>query len=135
MPRRSEASISLDRRTQPGESLTQVLVLDVRQRLGDLGRQHGIGSRWHHLLAMLEGSLAQGNSPDCLPTEETIDPLEDDAREMLYFERRRAFNAKHQGGGFRRLFAERAWPIDFKRLAMSGDLGSDDIPPARNDFG
>jgi hypothetical protein len=84
---------------------------------------------------MFKGSLAQRYSTDCLPAEETIDPLEDDGREMLYFERRRPFNAKDEGGRFRHLFTEGSWPIDFERLAMCGDLGSDDIPPARNNFG
>ena len=78
LPSRSGGSISLDRRTEPAERLTQILVLDVRESVGN-PRGRGVinfGRRRRFLAS--EGGLPNGNSADGLPTEEPIDPLDYD---------------------------------------------------------
>jgi A/G-specific adenine glycosylase len=115
--------------------LTQILVRDVWQGLGDAGGRRRIGTGGGWLLTTPQGSLSERKAPDGLPAEEPVDPLEDDGRQMLDFERRRTFNAKHQRRGFRRFLLCAAWPGDLERLAMSGNLRADDVRPAGDDLG
>ena len=79
--------------------------------------------------------MPQGEAADCLPTEETVDPLEDEGGQVLNLERRRALNPQHQRGGLRRFFAGLPRPVDLERLAVRGNLHSDNVGPARNDLG
>ena len=67
----------------------------------------GSGCAGGRCFAAPQRRLTQRNAADRLPAEEAVDPFEDDRRQMLDFERRRAFNPQHQGGGFGRLFADR----------------------------
>ena len=82
------------------------------------------------MLTAPERGLSQRNSADGLPTEEAVDPLEDYGGQMLDFECCRAFNPQNQSGGFRRVLAHRARPVDFEWLAVSSNLRSHDIGPA-----
>ena len=43
--------------------------------------------------------------------------------------------AEHQGAGFALLAVGRALPLDFDRLAARGNVGADDLGPARHQFG
>src|SRR5450759_1848512 len=141
LPRSRKGSLSLDGRTQAGERLAQVLVLDRRQAGGDTGGDLRIGRRWRgRRLAPAQRRLPQGDTADRLPAEEAVDPLQDHRRQMLNFERRRAFHPQHQGGRFRNAVVHVAgricaWPGDLHRLAMGGDFGACDIGPAGDDFG
>src|SRR5262249_56974790 len=69
-----------------------------------------------------------------LPAEEAIDPVKDDARQVLDLESRRALNSQDQGGRFRRSFGGPR-PVDLERLAVGRDLRPDDVRPARYDLG
>ena len=93
------------------------------------------GGRGDSALRCRSGAWRKRNAADGLPAEEAVDPFQNDRRQMLDFERRRAFDPQHQRGGFRRLVADGARPGDLERLAVGGDLGTDDIGPAGNDFG
>ena len=112
-----------------------MLVRDLWQRFGDAdGRcRIGVAGRW--LLAAPQRSLPERQAPDGLPAKEAVDPLENDGGQVLDFQCRRAFNAKHQRGGFRSFLPAGAWPGDFERFAVSGNFRADDVRPAGNNFG
>src|ERR1700692_226946 len=54
---------------------------------------------------------------------------------MLNLDRRRALDPQYQGAGFALLAVGRANPLDFDRLAARGNVGADDLGPARHQFG
>jgi hypothetical protein len=78
LPSRSVGSISLDRRTQPAQRLTQILILDVGESVGDPCSRRIINFGRLRRFPAPERGLSNGNSADGLPTEETIDPFEND---------------------------------------------------------
>ena len=55
--------------------------------------------------------------------------------EVLNFDCRRALDAQHQRARLARSRRRRARPLDLDRLAVRGDLGADDLRPARDQFG
>src|SRR5262245_27486595 len=134
LPSRAAASISLDRCPQPAERLTQIFVFYIRQSLGDFRCQKRIGSGRFRPLAVLEGGLAQGDAADRLPAEKPVYPLQNHGREVLDFECRGAFDPRHKSGGFPGVAGDRAGPVELERFAMGGDLGADNVGPARNDL-
>jgi len=75
LPSRSAGSISLDRRTQPAERLTQIVVLDVGESVGNLRGRSVIYFGCRRGFPAPERGLPNGNSADGLPTEESIDPF------------------------------------------------------------
>ena len=135
LPSHLRGSNSLDRRPQPAKRLPQVLVLDVRQAFGDARGRSRIRLWDRRTLATPQWGLPERNAPDGLPTEETIDPFEDDGGQMLDLERRGAFDPEHQRGGIRCFLSCDAWSGDLEGLAVSGNFSSDDIRPAGNDLG
>ena len=135
LPRRPRGSIPLDCRPEPGKRLPQVFILDVRQCRCDARRLGRIGLRRGWLLTAPEWGLSQCNPADGLPAEEPVHPFEDHGGEMLNFQGCRTLDPQDQRGWFRRFVACRARPVDFKRLAMGGDLRSDNVGPAKNDLG
>ena len=76
LPSRSAGSISLDRRTQPAECLTQILVLDVRQSVGNPRGRGVINFGRRRRFPAPERGLPNGNPADGLPTEKSIDPFD-----------------------------------------------------------
>jgi hypothetical protein len=54
---------------------------------------------------------------------------------VLDFERHRAFDAQHQGRGFRCVLVHAARPAHPHRLGVGGDLGADDLGPMGDDAG
>src|ERR1700688_4317082 len=54
---------------------------------------------------------------------------------MLNLNRRRALDPQYQRAGLALLAVGRANPLDFDRLAARGDIGADDLGPARHQFG
>ena len=46
------------------------------------------------------GAWRKRDAADRLPAEEAVDPFQDHRRQMLDFERRRAFHPQHQSGRF-----------------------------------
>jgi hypothetical protein len=78
LPSRSDGSISLDRRAQPAQRLTQIIILYVRESVGDPRSRCIIDFGRLRRFPASERGLSNGNSADGLPTEETIDPFEND---------------------------------------------------------
>ncbi len=76
LPSRSDGSISLDRRPQPTERLTQIVVLDVRESVGNPRGYGVINFGRRQRFPAPERGLPNGNSADGLPTEEPIDAFD-----------------------------------------------------------
>src|ERR1700728_1698335 len=79
--------------------------------------------------------LAQRDAGDGAPAQELVDPLADHVGGMLKLDRRRALDPQYQCAGLALLAVDRAYPLDFDRLAVRGNVGADDLGPARHQFG
>ncbi len=103
----------------------------MRLGRGGIGRRAAAGGARGR-----SGACRSRRPADRLPAEEAVDPLQDDAGQVLDFERGRAFDPQHQGaglGGLGRRAARGHWI--FTGSAVGGDLRPDDVGPARHQFG
>src|SRR5215472_15452500 len=86
-PAKAVRSRLLDGRPQPAERSAQIFVRDFRETSRDALGRFGIAGALRRLLATAKRSLPQPHSPDRLPAEEPVHPLEDHAGEVLDFDR------------------------------------------------
>ena len=95
--------------------------------------------------ASAEGGFGFGRAPsgawrkrdptDRLPAEEAIDPLQDQIRLVLHLDRRRSLDPQHERRGLGWLAVHSPPPLQLDRLGVSGNVGADDVRPARDQFG
>jgi hypothetical protein len=78
--------------------------------------------------------LPQPQSPDRLPAEEAVHPLEHDVAEVLDFDRGRSLDPQHERARFGRVAVGSPRPLDLFRLRMGRDLGAHDLGPTGDEF-
>src|SRR5215813_15572617 len=115
-PAKALRSRLFDGRPQPAERGAQFFVRDFGETGRDARRRFGIAGALRRLLATAKRSLPQPQSPDRLPAEEAVHSLEDDAGEVLDFDRRRSLDPQHQRARLGRVAVGRPRPLDFFRL-------------------
>jgi A/G-specific adenine glycosylase len=129
------ASAALDRRTEPCQRLSQIVVVDLRHARGNARRGFGIGGSDGPTVRAPQWRLPQCDALNRAPAEEAIDAFANQAGEVLDFDRGRALDTQNKrswrpGAGF-----VGAGPLDFDGFAVRGNFGAGDFGPACHQFG
>src|SRR4051812_606347 len=129
-------SRSLDRGAEPGERVAQAFIPDIGHVGGEPRDLLGVGpARGGFPRLPLQRRLADLDARDRAPAEEAVHLLQNDAREVLDFQRHRPLDAQHQRRRLRIVLVHPARPDHAHRLAVLGDLRADDLRPVRHDAG
>src|SRR5262249_6888707 len=120
----------LDCRPKPTERGAQLLVANIGKRPGNARRCLFIKRRQWPPFPPYQRRLVQPNFSNCPPAEEAIDPLENDGREVLNFERARPFHPQYQRPRLRLAAVAPARPANPLGLGMFGNVGPRNFRPA-----
>src|SRR5215813_3094651 len=112
-PAKAVRSRLLDGRPQPAERGPQIFVRNLRETGRDAPRRLGIAGALRRSLATAKRGLPQPQSPDRLPAEEAVHPLQDDAGEVLDFDRGRSLDPQHQRARLGCVAVGSPRPLDF----------------------
>src|SRR5499427_4333847 len=133
-PAKALRSRLFDGRPQPAECGAQILVRDFGEAGRDARSRCGVTAALRRLRATAKRGLPQPQSPDRLPAEEPVHPLEHDAGEVLDFDRGRSLDPQHERARLGRVAVGSPRPLDLFRLRVGGDLRAHDVDPAGDEF-